>query len=100
MTQKLLRNRSGMIVSGIIAIVFIFLSSLIWLMGALVLNKTFDAFGPWFAISDPRALIVSQQAMTAYAISIVIVDVLLLVWWGLSSQKRESQESPGQTYYG
>jgi hypothetical protein len=100
MTKKLLHSKSGMIVSGIIAIVFIFLSSLIWLVGALILNKTFDAFMPWFAISNPRAYIVSQQAMTAYAISIVITDILLLVWWGLSSQKRESQESPGQTYYG
>jgi hypothetical protein len=92
------RDRSGIVYQGVIAVSFIFLSSIIWLVGALIVNKTFDAFIPWFAISDPRALIVGQTAVNAYGVSIVVTDVCFLVWWFLSAQKVESVESVGGTY--
>lgn len=92
--KNFVKNTKGIILPGVIAISFLFMSSIIWLCGALIVNRVFDAFQPWYAVSDPRALAVSQTALNAYAVSIVVVDVLLLVWWGLSAFKTESQESP------
>jgi hypothetical protein len=87
-------NKEGIVKEGIIAISFIVMSSIIWLVGQLIVSKTFDAFMPWFAITDPRVLITANAAMTGYSISIIIVDILFLVWWGLSTQKHESFEEP------
>lgn len=95
MKRNFRKNSEGILLAGAIAITFIILSSMVWLAGAVIVNKTFDAFQPWFAISDPRALALAQSAVNAYGVSIVIVDCLLLLWWGLSSQKSESQEYPG-----
>jgi hypothetical protein len=86
------KNREGIILAGVIAISFIFFSSIVWLVGALVVNRTVDAFLPMLNQCDPRALAVSQNWVNAYGVSIVIIDVLFLVWWGLSSSKKESQE--------
>lgn len=93
-----MKDTQGILLAGAIAITFIFLSSLIWILGALIVNKTFDAFQPWFAISDPRALVVAQNAITAYGVSIIPVDGALMLWWFLSAQKKESQESPSYPY--
>lgn len=97
MIKRLLRDESGIIFEGVIAIGFIVLSSITWLVCAMVVNRVFDAFLPIFMLPemDPRALAVSQTALNAFAVSIVIVDILLLVWWGLSAQKVESQEYAG-----
>jgi hypothetical protein len=92
------KDNKGILLVGAIAITFIFLSSIVWLAGAIVVNRTFDAFQPWFAISDPRALVLAQNAVNAYGVSIVITDVCFLIWWGLSAQKKESQESPMMPY--
>lgn len=92
--RNFIKDTKGIILPGIIAISFIIMSSIIWLCGALIVNRVFDAFQPWYAISDPRALTVSQSALQAYSISIIVVDCLLLLWWGLSAFKTESQESP------
>jgi hypothetical protein len=96
--QKFTKEKNGILLAGAIAITFIFLSSLIWLIGAVIVNKTFDAFQPWFAQADPRALVLSQNAVNAYGIAIIPVDILLLVWWGLSAQKKDSQDSPMTPY--
>lgn len=87
-------NQSGIVVVGVIAIVFIVFSSLIWLVGALIVNRTFDALAPYFAVGDPRALVTAQNAVNTYGVMIVVVDILLLVWWGISAQRVESEESP------
>lgn len=97
-TRNFRQNQEGIILPLAIAISFIIMSSIIWLVGALIVGKTFDAFAPWFAISDPRALIVAQNAVNAYGVSIIVVDILFLVWAGLSAQKRESQESSAMPY--
>jgi len=94
--HRLLRSKRGIVLAGVVAITFIFLSSIIWLVGALIVNRTFDALVPYMD-EDPRVLILNQNAVNAYGVSIVIVDVLLLVWWGLSAQKVESQESQGSS---
>lgn len=94
MIKRLLKDESGIIREGIIAITFIMLSSMIWLICALILNRTFDALLPILSApeTDPRALPVSQQAVNAFGVSIIIIDALLLIWWGLSAQKTETQE--------
>lgn len=92
------KDNRGILLAGAIAISFIIMSSIIWLAGALIVNRTFDAFQPWFAISDPRALITAQNAVNAYGVSIIIVDLLFLLWWGLSAQKKESVESSAMPY--
>jgi hypothetical protein len=93
--QNFLSDRRGIVTAGIVAICFIFLSSILWLVGALIVNRTFDAFLPLFNDSDPRALLTGQHAVNAFGVSIVVIDVLLLVWWGLNAQRVESQEYAG-----
>ena len=88
-------DESGIVLVGVIAIIFIMCSSIIWLIGALIVNRTFDALAPYFAVGDPRALITAQNAVNTYGVVIVFVDILLLVWWGISAQRVESEESPG-----
>ena len=90
-------NTQGIVLVGVIAIVFIISSSLIWLVGALIVNRTFDALAPYFAVGDPRALVTAQSAVNTYGVVIVVVDVLLLVWWGISAQRVESEETAGGT---
>jgi cellulose biosynthesis protein BcsQ len=92
--NRLLHDNSGIIFAGVVAVTFIFLSSLIWLACALIVNRVFDGFYPILLDCDPRALATSQSALNAFGVSIVVVDVMFLVWWGLSSQRIESQESP------
>jgi hypothetical protein len=96
--QSFVKDQKGILLAGAIAITFIILSSIVWLCGALIINKTFDAFMPWLTVADPRALVLSQNALNAYGVSIVITDIAFLVWWGLSASKRESQESPMMPY--
>jgi hypothetical protein len=91
--RSFVKDNSGILLQGAVAITFIILSSIIWLAGALIVGRTFDAFQPWFAISDPRSLILAQNAVNAYGVSIIITDVCFLIWWGLSAQKKESVES-------
>ena len=96
--QSFLGDRRGIIAVGIVAICFIFLSTFLWLIGALIVNRTFDAFVPLFNDSgEPRTLLTGQHAVNAFGVSIVIIDVLLLVWWALSAQRVESQEYAGGT---
>jgi len=92
--QRFMGDRSGIIFAGVVAITFIVLSSIVWLACALIVNRTFDGFLPILLECDPRALATSQMALNAFGVSIVVVDVMFLVWWGLSSQKVESQEMP------
>lgn len=100
MTRKsFIRDTRALILPGIIAVTFIMLSSILWLVGALIVSRTYDGLLPYIMDSDPRVLAISQSALNAYAVTIIIVDVGLLVWWGLSAQKKESVESPG-AYYG
>jgi len=91
--KAFIRDENGILMEGIIAIVFIISSSLIWLVGALVVNRVFDTFVPYFVPLDPRALATAQNAVTTYGVVIVCVDILLLVYWGISAQRVESEET-------
>ena len=84
----------GIILVGIIAITFIILSSIIWLVLALVVNRVFDGLMPIYLTCDPRALATGTNALNAFGVSIVVVDIMFLVWWGLSAQKKGSREDP------
>lgn len=87
-------NKSAMVLPAIIAIVFIFFSSMIWLMGALIISLTHDNLASIIAVCDPRVGGVASNVLNAYGVCIIVVDVLLVVWWGLSAQRKESQEEP------
>ena len=87
-------NQRGIVHAGIIAIVFIVLSSIIWIIGALIVNKTFDQLQGIIATCDPQVASISQNAVNGFGVMIVIIDVGLVIWWGLSAQRVESQESP------
>lgn len=92
MKRSFRRDRRGIIAVGVVAIAFIFVSTIIWLAGALVVNRTFDAFLPIFNRMDVETRIISEHALNIYGVSILVVDLLLLVWWGLSAQRVERQE--------
>ena len=86
------KDKRGIVLVGIIAITFIISSSIIGLVGALAVNETADALGPY--ATDQRAINLIESCRNAYIVAIVLVDVLLLVWWGVSAQRKESQEDP------
>ena len=86
-------NRSGIVLIGLICIVFIVTSSLIGLVGALAVNRIADALSP-FTSGDIRATALVETARNAYILSIVLVDITLLVYWAVSAQRKESQEQP------
>jgi len=91
-------NKRGIVLVGVIAIVFIVLSSIVWLVGAMIVNRTFDGLLPTLEECDPRVLSLSQKVLNAYAVSIVVIDVLFLVWWGLNAQKKEVVDEPAGYY--
>lgn len=93
--RNILKDKRGIILAGIIAIVFIVLSSIVWLCGALIVSLTYDELSPIMAECDERVPIIAEHVLTAYGVSIVFIDVLLLVWWGLSAQKVSSIDEPG-----
>jgi hypothetical protein len=96
--RRFRQNQSGIVLVGIICIVFIICSSIIGLAGALAVNKVADALTPYLG-SDVRALNTVTSARNAYIVAVVLVDVLLLVYWGVSAQRKESQESPSGVYF-
>jgi hypothetical protein len=100
---KLLRdfqnNKEGFATVVAVTIVFVICSSLIWLVGALIVNKVFDGLSPMFAVADPRALITAQTALNMYAVMIVVVDGLLILWCFISAGRVESRETPGGVYF-
>jgi hypothetical protein len=92
--KRFIEDKRGIVAVGVLAIAFIISSSMIWLVGALIVNQTFDALVPYFPAGDPRGLYAAQNAVNMYGVMIVVVDVLFLVWWGISAQRVESEESP------
>ncbi len=97
--RRFLKDTRAIVLEGVIAIIWIMLSSITWLVGAMIVNRTYDALYSYSVQCDPRVLAIQQSALNAYAVVIVIVDVGLIVWWAISAQKKRSVESPGG-YYG
>ena len=92
--SQFINDTSGIIFEGVIAVSFIIMSSMVWLCGEVIVSRVFDGFLPILNLCDPRGLAMVQMYLNAYGVSIVIVDVLFIVWWGLAAGKSESQESP------
>lgn len=88
-------DQNGIVLVGVIAISFIIMSSIIWICGALIVNKVFDAVIPYFSVDDTRGLVTAQNTVNTYGVVIVVVDFLLLAWWAISAQRVESVESAG-----
>jgi hypothetical protein len=91
--KELFGDSSGIILVSIIAVTFILTSSIIGLVGALCVNQIADALTPYLG-SDVRATNLVLTCRNAYIVSIVLADVMLIIWWAVSAQRRETQESP------
>lgn len=92
-------NKQGFVITSIVVISFLVLSCIIWAVGALVIMRFYDGIEPLIATLDPQVEITSQAALTAYSGCIVVVIVCFLVYWGISTQKKESYEQPGGIYF-
>ena len=97
--QNFIKDRHGMIFQGVIFIAFFFLSAITWLAGVVIIGKVFVGFQPLLAICDPRAMILAQNALNAYGVSIVITDICLICWYLVSAGKVESVEGPSYAAY-
>ena len=86
-------NKQGLVLVGLICIVFIFATSIIGLVGALCVAKVADALTP-FVSDNTEALNVVTNARNAYIIGIVICDISFLAYWGVSAQRKGSVEQP------
>jgi len=91
--RNFIKDTQGLVLVAVIAIVFIFATSIIGLVGALSINKIADAVAPYVG-SDVRAYDLVQNCRNVYIVTIVLADVLLIVWLFVSAQRRESQEAP------
>ena len=91
--QSFLHDKSGIVLVSIVAITFIITSSIIGLVGALAVNQVADALTPYMG-SDVRATNLVLTCRNAYIVSIVLADIMLIIWWAVSAQRRESQENP------
>ena len=91
--RNLIHDTSGIILVSVVAITFIITSSIIGLVGALCVNQVADALTPYMG-SDVRAINLVETCRNAYIVSIVLADIMLIIWWAVSAQRRESQENP------
>jgi len=95
-------NKQGIVLVSLIVIVFITVSSIIGIVGALAVNKIADDVVamniPGFSNSI-QALNLVQTARNAYIVAIVLVDILLLIYLFVSAQRKETQDSPTQGVY-
>lgn len=92
--KRFLRNKRAIILPGIIAIIWIILSSITWLAGAVIVSRTYDQLQGTIEECNPMVAVISNNALNAYGISIIVLDILFIVWWALSAQRVESQEVP------
>ena len=69
-------------------------------MGALAVNRIADAVLPLVGGNSVSALNLIQNARNAYIVAIVLADVCLLIYWGVSAQRKERQESPSPVFFG
>jgi uncharacterized BrkB/YihY/UPF0761 family membrane protein len=93
MKRDFRRNQKALVLVSIVAIVLVFAIAIIGLVGMLSANKIADAILPYMG-SDIRASNLVQECRNALAISVVLSIVMVLIWWGVSAQRRESQEAP------
>jgi hypothetical protein len=97
MTKTFKDNKEGFVLVSVICIVLIFSIAIIGLVGLLSVNRIADAVAP-FVVGDIRATNLVAQCRTSLVVGIVLSIVLVIVYWAVSAQRRESQESP-QTYF-
>ena len=97
MKRNFIYDTQGLVLVAIVAIVFIFTTSIIGLVGALAVNKIADAVTPYVG-SDIRALNLVTSCRNVYIVSVVVADISLVVWLFISAQRKESQEAP-QMYF-
>jgi hypothetical protein len=95
--RNLKEDKSGILLEGLITIVFVISSSIIGLVGALAVNRIADALTP-FISNNVQALALVQNCRNAYIVGVVLVDISLIVYWGVSAQRKERQESPMPVY--
>ena len=91
--RNLIHDTSGIILVSVVAITFIITSSIIGLVGALAVNQVADALTPYMG-SDVRATNLVLTCRNAYIVSIVLADIMLIIWWAVNAQRVERQESP------
>ena len=86
------RNQTGLVLVSIVAITLVFALAIIGLVGMLSANRIADAITPYMG-PDVRATNLIQECRNALAVSVVLSIVMVLVWWAVSAQRRESQEN-------
>ena len=86
-------DRRAILLEGLLAVAFIGASSIIGVIGALMINRIADAVQPFIA-DNVDALGVVESARNTYIIGVVLTDIALLVYWGVSAQRKERQSSP------
>jgi len=96
--NSLIEDKRGILMQGIIAVVFITASTLLWLICALILNRVADSMSAYTS-ADPHVALISANTVNTFGVVIVVVDGLLILWWGLSAFRKERQEIPSSTYY-
>ena len=91
---KLFRsNNEGFVLVSVICITLIISLAIIGLVGMLSVNRIADAVAPFLG-HDVRAANLVAQCRTSLAVGVVLSIVMVLVYWAVSAQRRERQESP------
>jgi uncharacterized membrane protein len=97
MNRNLLVNKEGFVLVSVISITLIFCIAIIGLVGMLSVNRIADAVAPFLG-HDVRAANIVAQCRTSLVVGVVLSIVMVMVYWAVSAQRRETQESPQQYF--
>lgn len=91
--DRWVKNKRGIYYVWVVAIVLIFVTTIVWLVLVYVQNVTIDAFESSFE-DLPQGQIVSDLLRDQGGIIVLVIDGLLLGWALISSFRKERQEIP------
>lgn len=68
------------------------IATITWLVAMLVTGEFIDTFSA--QATNPYTVSLGETVRNQGAIVVVIIDIGMIVWMGISAFKRESQEAP------
>jgi uncharacterized membrane protein len=97
MNRNLFANKEGFVLVSVVCITLIISIAIIGLVGMLSVARIADAVAPFLG-HDVRAANLVAQCRTSLVVGVVLSIVMVLVFWAVSAQRRETQESPQQYF--
>ena len=78
---------------NVLGVTMIIVLDIVWVVMAYVLNVSLDAFAG-FISGIPEGMLASDSLRNQMGIIIVVVNILILAWMGVSAFRKQTQEYP------